>query len=88
MRRSTAERGLRSRLHGKEEQMRTQNTGIDTTALDTLYRVYGRAVQELQEHAEESTWEGSDDDMRVLTREHPATSHLSRRQRRASAVAR
>ena len=46
--------------------MRTENTWIDTTALDTLYRVYGRAVQELQEHAEESTWEGSDDDMLVL----------------------
>jgi hypothetical protein len=43
--------------------MLTENPWIDTTA---LYRVYGRALQELQEHAEESTWEGSDDDMRVL----------------------
>ena len=46
--------------------MLTENPWIDTTALATLYRVYGRALQELREHPQDTTWEGSDDDMLVL----------------------
>jgi hypothetical protein len=46
--------------------MFAENPWFQTATLNTLYRVYGRALQELREHSEETSWEGSDDDMLVL----------------------
>jgi hypothetical protein len=46
--------------------MPTENPWLDFAALNTLYRVYGRALQELREHPEGTSWEGTDDDMIVL----------------------
>ena len=46
--------------------MLTENPWLDFAALNTLYRVYGRALQELREHPEGTSWEGTDDDMMVL----------------------
>jgi hypothetical protein len=43
-----------------------QNQWFDTAALDTLYRVYEGALHELREHSEETSWQGSDDDMIAL----------------------
>ena len=46
--------------------MLTEDPWIDTTARDKLYRVYGSALQELREHPEGTSWEGTDDDMIAL----------------------
>ena len=46
--------------------MFAENPWFQRATLNTLYRVYARAVQELREHSEETSWEGSDDDMLVL----------------------
>ena len=46
--------------------MLTENPWLDFAALNALYRAYGRALQELREHPEGTSWEGTDDDMIVL----------------------
>jgi hypothetical protein len=50
----------------EELQMFTENSWFQPAAVNELYRVYGDALQELRRYPEDTTWEGSDDDMLVL----------------------
>ena len=46
--------------------MFTENPWLQAATLGKLYLVYVEALQELRVHSEETSWEGSDDDMLAL----------------------
>jgi hypothetical protein len=46
--------------------MFTENPWFQPATVNALYRVYGDVLEELRKRPEETTWEGSDEDMRVL----------------------
>jgi hypothetical protein len=49
-----------------EEHVFTENPWFQAATLAKLYLVYAEALQELRAHSDETSWEGSDDDMLAL----------------------